>query len=137
MLLRRYSEVNLVVAMFLIAAVSIAPTGFFSSAAPLMLLAAGVGMCHGITMPILMSMAFTASPPGRQGEVAGARSVLNYCTMGGTQVAGGRLQQPGRHRPGDVDGGGRDLRRGLVHEAQRAAGMTGRARCGVRASSRP
>ncbi len=89
MLLRMYSEVNLVVAMFLIAAVSIAPVGFFSSAAPLMLLAAGVGMCHGITMPILMSMAFTASPPGRQGEVAGARSVLNYSSIGTTQVAVG------------------------------------------------
>ena len=89
MLLRLYSEVNLVVAMFVIAAVSIAPVGFFSSATPLMLLAAGVGMCHGITMPILLSMAFTASPPGRQGEVAGARSVLNYASIGGTQVAVG------------------------------------------------
>jgi MFS family permease len=89
MLLRMYSEVNLVIAMFLIAAVSIAPVGFFSSAGPLMLLAAGVGMCHGITMPVLMSMAFTASPPGRQGEVAGARSMLNYMSIGGTQVAVG------------------------------------------------
>ena len=36
-----------------------------------------------------MSMAFTASPPGRQGEVAGARSVLNYSSIGTTQVAVG------------------------------------------------
>ena len=89
MLLRLYNEVNLVVAMFIIAGVSMAPVGFFSSAAPLMVLAAGVGMCHGITMPILMSMAFTASPPGRQGEVAGARSVLNYTSIGSTQLAVG------------------------------------------------
>lgn len=89
MLLRTFSEVNLVITLFLIAAASIAPVAFFSSAPPLMLLAAGVGMCHGIPMPILMSMAFTASPPGRQGEVAGARSVLNYSSIGSTQLAVG------------------------------------------------
>jgi MFS family permease len=91
MLLRNLSEGTLLAVMFCVAGASIAPFALFSSPAMLMLLSAGVGLCHGVAVPILSSLIFTASPAGRQGEVAGVRAVLMSGTVGVAQVAAGGL----------------------------------------------
>ena len=89
MLLRHVNESTLVAAMFLVAGISIAPFALFSNPAMLMVLSAGVGICHGVALPILSSLIFTASPAGRQGEVGGVRTMLTSVTIGMTQLLAG------------------------------------------------
>ena len=90
-LLRRMGEGALLALMFCVAATSIALFSWFSAPAMLMALAAGVGLCHGVAVPILSSLIFTASPAGRQGEVAGVRAVLMSGTVGLAQLGAGGL----------------------------------------------
>ena len=70
---------------------SIFPFAHFTNPAVLMLLSAGVGICHGISMPILASLVYTASPPGRQAELGGARQVVTFTGMSLTQFLAGSL----------------------------------------------
>jgi MFS family permease len=91
LLLARYHERQLLVAMFFVAAASIFPFALFSSPPVLMLLSAGVGVCHGIAMPILTSLIYTASPPGRQGEVSGVRTMFTNGSITVTQLLAGGL----------------------------------------------
>ena len=87
---RHRDERRVMSVVFFIAAVSIFPFALTAQPWLLMLFAAGVGVCHGAAFPILTSLIYTASPPGRQGELSGARVML---TAGGVSfnqfLAGG------------------------------------------------
>ena len=91
MLLRRNDERRMVAVVFCIAGLSILPFALFSHPLMLMLLAAGVGICHGVALPILSSLLYTASPEGRQGEVGGARTVFVNSAISLTQFMAGSL----------------------------------------------
>lgn len=90
-LLRRMGEGALLGLIFCVAATSIGLFSWFSAPAMLMALAAGVGLCHGVAVPILSSLIFTASPDGRQGEVAGVRAIAMSGAVGVAQLGAGGL----------------------------------------------
>ncbi len=90
-LIRRYGETALVSTVFMIAGVSVASFAHFTLPAALMVAAAGVGICHGMAVPIITSITFTASPPGRQGEVSGVRTMMLNGSVALMQVAVGAL----------------------------------------------
>lgn len=49
---------------------------FAQSAPPLLLLSFGLGLGLGSAQPVIMSLLYAASPPGRQGEAVGVRTSL-------------------------------------------------------------
>ena len=91
LLIRHFGEAAVMVAVFLIAGVSIASFAHFTLPAALMVTAAGVGICHGMAIPIITSISFTASPAGRQGEVSGVRTMMLNGSFAVVQVAVGSL----------------------------------------------
>ena len=91
MLIRQVGEATLVSAVFVIAGVSVASFAHFTLPAALMVTAAGVGICHGMAIPIITSIAFTASPPGRQGEISGVRTMMLNGSIAIMQMALGSL----------------------------------------------
>lgn len=90
-LVRRFGEVNVIAAAFVVVALSIAPLGHVHVAGAMMALAAGCGITHGIVYPVLTSLFYGASPAGREGEMAGVRTMVANATNSGTQFAAGAL----------------------------------------------
>jgi MFS family permease len=90
-LVRRFGEVLMVAAVLVILALSVAPIGHATAAWQLMIMAWGTGICHGMVVPIMTSITFSASPRGREGEVSGMRSMTIATGAGITQLAGGVL----------------------------------------------
>lgn len=104
-LMRQVGEAALVSAVFVIAGVSVAAFAHFTLPAALMVTAAGVGICHGMAIPIITSIAFTASPPGREGEISW-RAHHDAERLGGADAdGGGRPERAGGHCAGDVGHG--------------------------------
>lgn len=90
-LIRQIGEAAVISAVFVIAGVSVAAFAHFTLPAALMVTAAGVGICHGMAIPIITSISFTASPPGRQGEISGVRTMMLNGSVALMQVAVGSL----------------------------------------------
>lgn len=91
LMIRQVGEAALASAVFVIAGVSVAAFAHFTLPAALMVAAAGVGICHGMAIPIITSVAYTASPPGRQGEVSGVRTMMLNGSIALMQVVLGGL----------------------------------------------
>jgi predicted MFS family arabinose efflux permease len=90
-MVRRFGEVKMMSAVFMIVGASVAPLGNVTAPAVLMLLAGGVGITHGMIFPALTSMFYGASPQGRQGEVSGIRTMAGNSTTSCAQLVAGAL----------------------------------------------
>jgi MFS family permease len=90
-MVRRFGEVKMMSAVFMIVGAWVAPLGNVTAPAVLMLLAGGVGITHGMIFPALTSMFYGASPQGRQGEVSGIRTMAGNSTTSCAQLVAGAL----------------------------------------------
>jgi MFS family permease len=62
--------------VFAVMAVSYLLMSHFTQPAILFSISVAMGIAQGLSQPVIMSMYFTASPAGRQGEAAGIRGIL-------------------------------------------------------------
>lgn len=90
-MVRRFGEVKMIAAVFVIVGLSVAPLGNVAAPLAMMVLAGGVGITHGMIFPALTSMFYGASPEGRQGEVSGIRTMAGNATTSSAQLAAGAL----------------------------------------------
>ena len=75
-LARRLREWTVITAALLISGAAYSMFPFSESVAPLMALSFLLGIGLGCAQPMINSLLYTASPPGRQGEVIGLRTTL-------------------------------------------------------------
>lgn len=75
-LLRWMSEWIIMRTVFAVMAVSYLLMSHFTQPAILFAISVAMGIAQGLSQPVIMSMYFTASPAGRQGEAAGIRGII-------------------------------------------------------------
>jgi predicted MFS family arabinose efflux permease len=75
-LARRVREWSVVAAALAISGIAYSLFPFFERVGPLMALSFLLGIGLGCAQPMIMSLLYAASPPGRQGEVVGVRTTL-------------------------------------------------------------
>ncbi len=80
---RRLKEWQVIAAAFLVSGTAYLMFPFVTSVGLLMSIAFLLGLGLGCSQPMVMSLLYSASPPGRQGEVVGVRTtVLNISSTG-------------------------------------------------------
>lgn len=77
LLLRRLGTVRVMVNFMLLAAAAFAVLPFTQQAPVLMAIAFVIGIGLGVAQPVLMTVSYERSPPGRTGEVTGLRLTAN------------------------------------------------------------
>lgn len=75
-LARRVKEWSVVASALAISGIAYSLFPFFERVGPLMALSFLLGIGLGCAQPMIMSLLYAASPPGRQGEVVGVRTTL-------------------------------------------------------------
>jgi cyanate permease len=76
LLVRRVRDWTIIMTVFLCIAVSFLMLAVVTQTWVIFLIAVLMGLAQGLGQPLVMSMFYTASPEGRQGEAAGVRGVL-------------------------------------------------------------
>jgi predicted MFS family arabinose efflux permease len=90
LLVRRVRDWTIILAVFVTIAVSFLLLAVVTQTWMILLIAIVMGLAHGVGQPLVMSMFYSASPEGRQGEAAGVRGILqNACSALSPVVIGG------------------------------------------------
>jgi predicted MFS family arabinose efflux permease len=91
LLMRRLHSWQVVVAALGVAGTSYLLFPFVSSVSLLMGVSFLLGMGLGCAQPVIMSLLYEASPPGRQGEAVGVRTLMLNCSHTAIPLASGAL----------------------------------------------
>lgn len=90
-IMQRLTPEQIMVWFLLVAAAAFAVFPLFTSAYALMATAFVIGLGVGATQPILMSISYERSPPGRTGEMTGLRLTVNNLARISMPLASGAL----------------------------------------------
>lgn len=90
-IMQRLAPEQIMVWFLLVAAAAFAVFPLFTSAYALIVIAFVIGIGVGATQPILMTISYERSPPGRTGEMTGLRLTVNNVARMSMPIASGAL----------------------------------------------